>query len=247
MAYRYFITDFWNDPYIETLSIKETYLYIYFFTSPLTNSCGLYQISKKRISFDTRLSIKDVSSGIRKMGNDKKVFYKDDILWVTNFLRHQANKSPKVLVKIAKDLAQVGKHPFVDSLLKKYNTLSIPYQYPIDTTPYELELEMELEMESKGKKEKALIPFSEIITDLNNLLNTSYKDTIPKTRELIKARWNENHRIEDFKSVHRIKHKEWGNDPKMSKYLRPETLYGNKFESYLNQKDIESKGRITYS
>ena len=46
--------------------------------------------------------------------------------------------------------------------------------------------------------------------------------------------------IDDFKTVHRKKYDEWGDDDKMVKYLRPETLYSNKFEGYLNQKETKS-------
>ena len=75
----------------------------------------------------------------------------------------------------------------------------------------------------------------EIISHLNSLLNTSYKSTTAKTQALIQARLNEGFDVEDFKRVHINKAAEWiGTD--YEKYLRPETLYSNKFEGYLNQK-----------
>jgi len=76
----------------------------------------------------------------------------------------------------------------------------------------------------------------EILSDLNLVLGTSYKPTTPKTRELINTRINEGFGLDDFKVVHRNMHKTWGEDEKMCKYLRPITLYGNKFEGYLNIK-----------
>jgi len=75
----------------------------------------------------------------------------------------------------------------------------------------------------------------EIIDDLNAVLGTSYKYTTVKTKELIKARLKEGFTIEDFKKVHRKKFAEWGTDNKMRPFLRPQTLYSNKFEAYLNQ------------
>ena len=45
---------------------------------------------------------------------------------------------------------------------------------------------------------------------------------------------NEGYQPEDFKRVIEIKTEEWRNDPVWGKYLRPETLFGTKFESYLN-------------
>ena len=79
-----------------------------------------------------------------------------------------------------------------------------------------------------------------VIEDLNNVCLTSYKPTSKKTGKHISARIRDGFTIEDFKKVHRTKNAEWrGTD--MEKFLRPETLYGNKFESYLNQKEKSVK------
>lgn len=53
---------------------------------------------------------------------------------------------------------------------------------------------------------------------------------------------NENFTEEDFKKVIDIKTKEWKNDKTMCKYLRPETLFGTKFEGYLNQENTTQTG-----
>ena len=80
------------------------------------------------------------------------------------------------------------------------------------------------------------IPFSEIVTYLNDKTNSSYSPGTSKTKKLIKARWNEGYQLEDFKKVIDLKTEEWLNNPTWNKYLRPETLFGSKFESYRNQK-----------
>ena len=74
-----------------------------------------------------------------------------------------------------------------------------------------------------------------VVDYLNQKLSTNYRATTRKTKDLIKARANEGFILDDFKKVIDIKTEEWINDKKMCKYLRPETLFGNKFESYLNQ------------
>ena len=51
----------------------------------------------------------------------------------------------------------------------------------------------------------------------------------------IKNRWDEGYRLDDFYHVIDNMYREWGNDNKMRVYLRPQTLFGTKFESYLNQ------------
>lgn len=79
------------------------------------------------------------------------------------------------------------------------------------------------------------IPYKEIIDYLNMRTGSNYKHTTNKTKDLIKARFNEGFTIDDFKTVIDKKCMEWINDKTMNKFLRPETLFGNKFEGYLNQ------------
>ena len=89
---------------------------------------------------------------------------------------------------------------------------------------------------SSSKNEKDEIPYKLIIDLLNKVAGKRYRPTTPKTKKDIKARWNEGFRFEDFKHVILVKTEEWLNDPAMNRFLRPETLFGTKFESYLNQK-----------
>jgi uncharacterized phage protein (TIGR02220 family) len=85
--------------------------------------------------------------------------------------------------------------------------------------------------------EQDIVPFKEIIEDLNLITKSNYKYNTKKTKDLIKARFNEGFKLEDFKKVHRVKASQWMNVNKMEPYLRPITLYGTKFESYLNESE----------
>ena len=76
----------------------------------------------------------------------------------------------------------------------------------------------------------------EVIDRLNDVAGTKYKASTSKTRTLIQARLKEGFSLEDFNRVIDKKCREWSNT-EMAKYLRPETLFGTKFESYLNQPD----------
>lgn len=78
------------------------------------------------------------------------------------------------------------------------------------------------------------IPYKEIITYLNQKADRKYKHTTPKTKQLIKARWNEGFQLEEFKAAIDNQVRDWAKDSDMNKYLRPETLFGTKFEGYLN-------------
>jgi uncharacterized phage protein (TIGR02220 family) len=77
---------------------------------------------------------------------------------------------------------------------------------------------------------------SSIINDLNEVLNSNYRETTKITKDLIQTRINEGFTLDDFKKVHRNMFRRWGPDNKMREFLRPITLYSSKFESYLNVK-----------
>ncbi|WP_066248291.1 conserved phage C-terminal domain-containing protein [Neobacillus drentensis] len=88
---------------------------------------------------------------------------------------------------------------------------------------------------------KKIIPFDQIIQYLNEKTRKNFRSGSIKTRELIQARYREGFTLEDFKRVIDLKSVEWQSDPNWNKFLRPETLFGTKFEAYLNQQEGKKK------
>ena len=84
------------------------------------------------------------------------------------------------------------------------------------------------------KKEKDNNIYSLVIDYLNKKANTNYRPTTKNTQSFINARVSEGYTVEDFKKVIDSKSKEWLNTD-FEKYLRPATLFGTKFENYLNE------------
>ena len=81
---------------------------------------------------------------------------------------------------------------------------------------------------------KRKLDIEDIINYLNEMCGTHYRTTTPSTIRHINARYNEGFTYEDFINVIINKTDEWlGTD--MEKYLTPDTLFGTKFEKYLNQ------------
>lgn len=78
------------------------------------------------------------------------------------------------------------------------------------------------------------IPYKEIVDYLNEQSGKHFQ-RINATKDKIKARWNEGFRLDDFKHVIKSKCDQWVRDPKMAMYLRPDTLFGTKFDAYLNE------------
>lgn len=83
------------------------------------------------------------------------------------------------------------------------------------------------------------IPYAEIVEFLNEKAGKNFRHTTRKTRELIRARWNEGFRLDDFKRVIEICSSEWkgktfNNGQLGDNYLQPSTLFNGKFEERLN-------------
>ena len=86
-----------------------------------------------------------------------------------------------------------------------------------------------------------------IVDHLNKACGTAYRASSRKTQRMIDARMREGFTQEDFFRVIDVKAAAWKEDEKMSKYLRPETLFGSKFEAYLNEKEVRKNGTAVYS
>ena len=85
------------------------------------------------------------------------------------------------------------------------------------------------------------IPYQEVVEYLNQKTGKNFKHTSKVTQRHIRARLAEGFTISDFKQVIDKKCSDWLRDQKMKEYLRPETLFGTKFESYLNSKTTTAK------
>lgn len=80
----------------------------------------------------------------------------------------------------------------------------------------------------------------EIVEYLNLKCGTHYRHTTANTKKHIKARLKDGYSFEDFKDVIDKKYKEW-KGTEFERYLAPDTLFGTKFEKYLNQKITTEK------
>ena len=91
---------------------------------------------------------------------------------------------------------------------------------------------------SSEEKPKMVVMTDEhriVIDYLNQKVGTRYEYNSTKTLTLLNTLFRKGYSVEDIKKVIDIKCKEWLPKETMKKYLRPRTLFGNKFEDYLNQ------------
>lgn len=109
----------------------------------------------------------------------------------------------------------------------------------------------EIDIEKEKEKEQKKIDYTSIIHEVVDYLNqkagTRYRYTSKSTVPHIKARVNEGFTIDDFKTVIDNKVASWIGNKDMEKYLRPETLFGTKFEGYLNERTASKQQEAAHS
>jgi uncharacterized phage protein (TIGR02220 family) len=113
----------------------------------------------------------------------------------------------------------------------------------INNNNLEAPKEIKKEVVKVVKKEVSKVDLSiyiEIIDYLNNCTGQAYKPTSKTNQKYINERLKEGHSVDDFKKVIETKATKWLNT-QYQDYLRPQTLFGSKFEAYLNESVILEK------
>ena len=110
---RYVSTKFWDDSYIITLSPIDKLIFLYLMTNPLTNIAGIYEITLKRIVFDTRVSFNRVRKALKEFERHGKVYFLEEENWIimVNFIKNQnLNENMKAgITKIVENLPETVK------------------------------------------------------------------------------------------------------------------------------------------
>jgi hypothetical protein len=143
-------TKFWDDSFIQDLSPNEKLLFLYLLTNPLTNIIGIYEITIKRITFDTGLKKETILKALESFGMIKKVFYIDNYIILPNFLKNQRfNKNMKVgSVKIFNQLPKELIDKVLNNGVETITNDSEGFEM-IRNSMLKYEIEIEKEIESK--------------------------------------------------------------------------------------------------
>lgn len=119
------------------------------------------------------------------------------------------------------------------------NALVTTSNAEVTTCNTEKEIEIEIEKEKRERKKKYNKDSEEILSYLNLKSGSNYR-MIDSNLKLIDALINKGYSKQDVLTVIDKKTEEW-NGTDYQQYLRPMTLFGNKFESYLNQPIIKKQ------
>ena len=254
-------TSFWTDGKVDDFSPEDKYFMLYLLTSPFSTQLGIYEISVKQVAFQLGYSVDTVKVLLERF--EKKygmIIFSPETneIAIKNFLRHSIIKGgAPVRDCLIKELKKVKNRNLIarvfshirnsEALNETVKRIIDEYEEKNGALCYSNEKDNDNENENENEvsypdtgnessNDSFKSQLSEIISYLNEKTESMYKASTKKTQSCVKARLAEGFTVEDFKTVIDKKCAEWIGDEKMEKYLRPETLFGTKFEGYLNAK-----------
>lgn len=242
--YRNIHLSFWQDTKVtDDFTPEDRYFYLYLLTNPHTNLCGCYEISIKQMANEMGYDAKKVGKLIDRFSSIHNLIRYSQSgreLLIFHWSKYNWTSSEKFRKPLLQEIQNVKTDCFREYLLKLFDGENVKYgmdtvskkeEYGINTNCMDT-----TDTDSITDADNNILPeIKEIIQYLNDVCGTRYRYQTKGTQEHINARLKEGYTVDDFKAVIDKKFEEWhGTD--MEKFLRPETLFAGKFESYLNQK-----------
>ncbi|MDD2684482.1 MAG: hypothetical protein PHY21_10245 [Candidatus Cloacimonetes bacterium] len=192
-------TNVWDDVWFVELEPEEKLIWLYLLTNTLTNLIGIYEISKKKIQFDTGIeSFERVSKALERFEKDGKAFYFSDHIILVNFFANQSYNTN--MLTGAKNLFNELPNELIDIILgnplKGFQRLRkglaiVRKEEEEEEEEYEKESESESENELQSKKEnKEILSLKKpIIKKRKPKPKPEPEIILPWTTETFKAMW----------------------------------------------------------
>lgn len=220
---------FWQDSDMIELTPEGKYFYLYILTNPHTTLCGIYEISKRVMSFETGFNIDTIDKLIRQFEEKGKIIYDPGTceIFIKNWYRYNFTSSPKVIKGIIHDLKKVKSGKLltafwntipddVKSVLIEYgypiDTLSIPYGYPMDTDPHididkdldiDKDKEIDIDIEYRYPMDTVSIPYHSKNQDqtLTQVQPQTKTQFSPSEEAILKIAGEIRERLKKFKAI----------------------------------------------
>ena len=126
---------FWDDGFVETLTPEDKYFYLFLMTNPLTKECGIYHITKRKMSWYTGYNQESIEKLLKRMCESGKIAWSEETSEVAllNKLKHIDRLGKPIMdcieseLKLVKDkslIKQVSKLGSKEELLSLYGKYS---------------------------------------------------------------------------------------------------------------------------
>jgi hypothetical protein len=173
-------TKFWEDPWVEDLNVTNKLLFLYLITNSYANLAGIYEITIKRICFETGIDKQSVSNGLKLFAKDKKAYFVDDnYIVLPNWLKNQ-NLNPNMKKGVVTIILGLPNSVKESVLGKGYQSIQKDYQSILNTLlKYEEEVLEEEEEEEEERKVEDVFSFEDFWIKYHSITNQSKTDKEP--------------------------------------------------------------------
>ena len=196
----------------------------------------------------TNLDIKGnellVYAVIHGFSQDKDSYFHGSISYLCNWTK----TSEVCMIEVLKKLVDKGLLEKItrDGTTNLYRTIN-PFEENVSSNVNDNSVNAKSAQKQDKKSDNSYDnEILEIVNYLNKRINSNYRVSNPTNKKLITSKLKLGFTVNDFKIVIDNKVHDWINNPEMSKYLRPTTLFGNKFENYLNQRCTSNRPNNSY-
>lgn len=223
-------TSVWSDVWFEDLNPNQKLIWLYLITNEKTNMLGIYEVSLKKISFETGVNKSEIEKALNEFKKTGRVKYEHNHIILVKFLKHQNfNTNMKksaidVYMKLPKELVnsdlKIDKTNPLEGFERLSKHLGMVRKVEVE---YEVELEYELEVEKE----------IDHLEKIENLFNKFWNQYDKKTN-----------REKCFKKFQLLKENELNLlFEHVPKYVEstPEKKYRKNPETYLNNKSFNDE------
>lgn len=122
MTKRWIESDFYDDPYIEEVSLETDRVYLYLVMT-CQNACGIAERTVAKIARKTKVSEAAVLGALKQLEDDKKIIKEGNYILILNYLKHNWNPAPNYVRKVENELRQFalgGGVLLVNRIIERY-------------------------------------------------------------------------------------------------------------------------------
>ena len=124
MKTRIIHTKYWKDPFVRSLTIIQSHLYLYLLTNEHVNIIHCYECPDDLISFETKIDMRDIVETKNLLERNKKVSFFDSYVFLNNSHKYE---------KFVGEKNETAKNKLIEEMSDKVRKWYESKYTPIDT------------------------------------------------------------------------------------------------------------------
>lgn len=174
-------THFWEDSYIDELDPIEKLVFLYLLTNPNCNLAGIYEVSLKKIAYQTGIDRDMLLKIIARFERDEKAYFMSGRIILPNYAKHQ-NYNPSMMIAVKRALNDLPSEliSFLRTLentpISNFLISYIEGGDSMGTACIDGALQKESEVESEVKKFKSEVEVTSQNLNFSEKIKTLYKN-----------------------------------------------------------------------